>query len=189
MKILEESAGRLFSQRATLHISCPEVFNEGVVAALGTFIFTIVIPGTVTVLVPHKILASNFKLVAVEIGAFRSLGWLPMTCGLMMYLWCAWDFTFSGRGTPAPIAPLKKLVVQGLYKYVRNPMYVGVALILLGEAVLFESVELFLYAVVVLAAFHTFVVFYEEPTLRRQFTDLYAKYCRSVPRWIPKVRL
>jgi protein-S-isoprenylcysteine O-methyltransferase Ste14 len=100
-------------------------------------------------------------------------------------LWCAWDFTFAGRGTPAPIDPPKELVVQGLYRYVRNPMYVGILSILLGEALLFASWSLFGYAAVVFILFFLFVVLYEEPILMRKFGESYLQYCKNVPRWIP----
>ena len=113
------------------------------------------------------------------------MGLPPVLLGAVTYLWCAWDFTFTGRGTPAPIDPPKELVVKGLYRYVRNPMYVGITLILLGEAVLFESAVLFLYAGLLLVWFQLFIVYYEEPTLRRLFGASYESYCKSVSRWIP----
>ena len=115
--------------------------------ALGTIIFSILVPGTWTVLIPYLLIASNFELFPIEIGPLRFLGLFPITVGIAFYLWCAWGFTFLGKGTPAPIAPPKTLVIKGLYRHVRNPMYVGVLLILFGEALLFESATLFLYAV------------------------------------------
>jgi protein-S-isoprenylcysteine O-methyltransferase Ste14 len=105
--------------------------------------------------------------------------------GASIYLWCAWDFTFAGRGTPAPIDPPKELVVRGLYRYVRNPMYVGVVSILFGEALFFESRILFEYAVIVFIFFYLFVVLYEEPILMKKFGESYRNYCRVIPRWIP----
>jgi protein-S-isoprenylcysteine O-methyltransferase Ste14 len=156
--------------------------------ALGTIIFSILVPGTWTVLVPYLLIASNFELFPIEIGPFRFLGLIPIIVGITSYLLCAWGFTFLGKGTPAPIAPPKNLVIKGLYRHVRNPMYVGVLLILFGEAVLCESVTLFFYAVLVFGVFHTTIVYYEEPTLRRKFTDSYKRYCNSVPRWIPRLR-
>lgn len=100
-----------------------------------------------------------------------------MLLGASIYFWCAWDFTFAGRGTPAPIDPPKKLVVRGLYRYVRNPMYVGVFSILLGEALFFESQRLLVYAAVVFFFFYLFVILYEEPILRQKFGESYQKYC------------
>ena len=91
-----------------------------------------------------------------------------------------------GLGTPAPIAPTRFLVTTALHRRVRNPMYIGVALVILGEAALFRSLHLVLYAAVMLGTAHLFVIFYEEPTLRRQFGKSYDEYFGSVPRWIPK---
>ena len=153
-------------------------------AVLKTLIFTVLVPGTVTVLVPYLLLSSGFELFSIEIGIFRFLGFVPMLLGTWMYLSCAWDFTVVGEGTPAPIDPPKELVVRGLYRFVRNPMYVGVALVLFGGAVLFQSGMLFVYAALVLLGFHLFVVYYEEPTLRRKFGESYEQYCRRVPRWV-----
>ena len=156
-------------------------------AVLKTLIFTVLVPGTVTVLVPYLLLSSGFELFSIEISIFRFLGLVPILLGTLMYLSCAWDFTFVGKGTPAPIDPPKELVVRGLYRFVRNPMYAGVALVLFGEAVLFQSGMLFVYAALVLLGFHLFVVCYEEPTLRRKFGESYEQYCRRVPRWVPGV--
>ena len=130
--------------------------------ALKTLLFTILVPGTVTVLIPYLLLSSGIQQwFPVKFGVVRFLGPVPMLMGILIYLRCAWDFTFTGRGTPAPIDPPKELVVKGLYRYVRNPMYVGVLLILLGEALLFESVVVLLYALLLLSASHLFVIFYE----------------------------
>jgi protein-S-isoprenylcysteine O-methyltransferase Ste14 len=93
-----------------------------------------------------------------------------------------------GLGTPAPIAPTKFLVVSGLHRYVRNPMYIGVWLVILGEATLFHSLVLVAWAAFFCVPVHAFVIFYEEPTLRRQFGESYEEYRRSVPRWIPRFR-
>ena len=155
--------------------------------ALKTLLFTILVPGTVTVLVPYLLLSWGVQIFSFEVGPIRFLGLLPILMGAVTYLWCAWDFTFTGRGTPAPIDPPKELVVKGLYRYVRNPMYVGITLILLGEALLFEAAVLFLYAGLLLVCAHLFIVYYEEPTLRRLFEASYESYCKSVSRWIPRL--
>jgi protein-S-isoprenylcysteine O-methyltransferase Ste14 len=106
--------------------------------------------------------------------------------GAAIYFWCAWDFTFAGKGTPAPIYPPKELVATGLYRYVRNPMYAGILTLLLGEALFFASWRLLEYAGFVFLAFHLFVTLYEEPALRQKFGDSYKRYCATVSRWIPK---
>ena len=97
-------------------------------------------------------------------------------------------FALQGLGTPAPVAPPKHLVVTGLYRRVRNPMYVGVLAAVSGQALLFGSVRLLEYALLLGLAVHSFVFFYEEPTLRKQFGEEYERYRASVPRWIPRLR-
>ena len=151
---------------------------------LKTIIFTFLVPGSVTVLIPYWLLSSP-SASPMQLGVFRYFGVLPILIGAAIYLWCAWDFTFAGRGTPAPIDAPKELVVRGLYRYVRNPMYVGVTSILLGEALLFASPRLFAFAGAMFISFFFFVVVYEEPTLREKFGESYRQYCRNVPRWIP----
>jgi protein-S-isoprenylcysteine O-methyltransferase Ste14 len=154
---------------------------------LKTLLFTVFVPASVTIYLPYLILSSPSALPPLPIGIFRYIGLPLMLLGASIYFWCAWDFTFAGRGTPAPIDPPKELVVRGLYRYVRNPMYVGVLLILLGEALFFASWRLLGYAGLVFLAFNLFILLYEEPTLRRQFGESYRRYCASVPRWIPSL--
>ncbi len=155
--------------------------------ALKTLIFTVLVPGTVTVYIPYLLLSSANAAQRLQLGVFRYFGVILILIGAAVYLRCAWDFTFTGQGTPAPIDPPKELVVRGLYRYVRNPMYVGVVTLLLGEAVLFGSRALFVYAAVVFVIFHLFVALYEEPVLRRKFGESYLNYCATVARWIPSL--
>ena len=153
-----------------------------------TLVFTVIVPGTVAVYLPRRILLSRTAADLLPLQALRSVGVLFAAAGALAYLWCAWDFATAGRGTPAPIDPPKELVARGLYRRVRNPMYVGIALLLLGEALFFRSRALLFYAGAVFLFFHLFVVFYEEPALRRQFGAEYEAYCSNVPRWIPRIR-
>ena len=153
--------------------------------ALKTLIFTVLIPGTVTVILPYWLRRSALELYPVGESNWRYAGLAPMAMGIAIYFWCAWDFIFTGRGTPAPIDPPKELVVRGLYRYTRNPMYVGIFSILVGEAILFHSSTLLLYALLVLLGFHLWTMYYEEPILRKTFGDSYAHYCARVPRWMP----
>ena len=138
-------------------------------------------PGTVAVYVPLFLFphAAPDSLVRWVIAAML---WLA---GGSIYLWCLWDFATFGRGTPAPIDPPRELVVRGLYRYSRNPMYIGVILILLGEALFFQSGRLLLYAGLFFGAANIFVVGYEEQRLRTKFGKAYEYYCRDVGRWVP----
>jgi protein-S-isoprenylcysteine O-methyltransferase Ste14 len=152
---------------------------------LRSVFFTVVVPGTVTVLIPYLIVSGGR---AAMPGGWRTMQYLavaPIVAGAGILLRCIWDFARVGRGTLAPVDPPKELVVQGLYRYVRNPMYLGVLILLLGEATLFESVVLLQYAVGWLVVIHLVVVLYEEPTLRYRFGESYEGYCRTVRRWIP----
>jgi protein-S-isoprenylcysteine O-methyltransferase Ste14 len=103
-------------------------------------------------------------------------------------LWSFWNFLHEGRGTPAPIDPPKELVVAGFYRYVRNPMYVAVLAIILAHFLWLGYWNLLIYALFVFVAFHTFVTFYEEPTLKRTFGAAYEDYVKRVPRWFPRFK-
>lgn len=103
-----------------------------------------------------------------------------------MVLWSFWNFIFNGHGTPAPIDPPKELVAVGFYKYVRNPMYVGVLLMLFSEFLWLGYWYLLAYAFFFFFACHSFVTLYEERTLRKKFGRAYENYLKTVPRWVPR---
>jgi protein-S-isoprenylcysteine O-methyltransferase Ste14 len=146
---------------------------------LRTLIFTVIAPGTVTIVVPFLLL--SWTGTAVE---RNPIGVVVILLGIAVYIWCAWNFVTRGKGTPDPGQPPTQLVVSGLYRYTRNPMYVGLLLILLGEALFFGSLALLIYPLVMLLIVHVRVITYEEPELRRTFGEVYEAYVRSVPRWI-----
>ncbi len=153
--------------------------------ALKTLIFTILVPGTVAFVVPWLLLQQSGGLVFM----FPSLwlaGFLPLLLGVGLYLWCAGAFTFIGKGTPAPIDAPKFLVKEGPYQWVRNPMYLAVLSIVIGQAILFRSFLLVGYALLVGLVVHLFVVLVEEPSLRHQFGESYESYLRTVPRWLAR---
>lgn len=153
---------------------------------LRTFIFTIIVPGFWTVLVPYWVVGRRARF---DLRGAGLAGCGLIFAGAALYLICAfWGFALRGKGTPAPIDPPKRLVVEGPYRVVRNPMYWGVASVMLGEALLFRSEALAEIAVVFFASTMLFVLFYEEPALRRAFGAEYEQYCRQVPRWIPRFR-
>ena len=159
------------------------MFNSSMRLFLKSALFAILLPGTVTVLVPCLILSRRH--IAIPSQPLCLVALLPMIVGISVLLRCIWDFAVSGRGTLAPVDPPKDLVVRGFYRYVRNPMYVGVLLILFSETWLFSSRMLLLYAVGAFVTVHAFVLLYEEPHLRRRFGDPYVRYCRKVNRWLP----
>lgn len=121
-------------------------------------------------------------------GGWHLLGWLLMVVGFGLALWCVWEFAWTGRGTPAPFDPPRVLVVKGLYRYVRNPMYVGTALGMVGLWMLIGQANraALWYAVGIIVACNTFILVYEEPVLRSMFGRDYEEYCRKVGRWWPK---
>ncbi len=151
---------------------------------LKTLLFTLVVPGTVAGLLPYLFLVHGRILPPLPLGPFRYAGVVLLMLGVLIYLWCAAEFTFRGYGTPSPTDPPRELVVTGLYRYSRNPMYVGVASTLFGTALFFESAEVLLYATLVLLGFHLRVIFYEEPTLERSFGASFRRYRQEVPRWL-----
>ncbi len=151
---------------------------------IGAAIFTVLIPGSVTVFLPYYILDRSVP----EIGAWGPLQLIAaaiLVVGAGIYFRCLWDFVIVGRGLPSPVDHPKKLVVCGLYRYVRNPMYVGVLLVLIGEVLLLRSIVLIWYALAVLALVHVYILVYEERYLQYRFGQSYTEYRKEVRRWIP----
>jgi protein-S-isoprenylcysteine O-methyltransferase Ste14 len=146
----------------------------------------VLIPGTVTVVIPWFIASGQHGAGRISGHPISWLGLLPIGAGTAVLFRCIWDFAVAGRGTLAPVDPPTQLVVRALYRYVRNPMYVGVLSILMGEAWLLASSALLIYATAVLVCVHSFVVLYEEPALRRQFGESFEQYACNVHRWWPR---
>jgi protein-S-isoprenylcysteine O-methyltransferase Ste14 len=160
--------------------------NSTVSAIAKTLLFTVLVPGNVAGYVPWRLRGHAASVT----GAEEWMALAIVAIGIAIYLYTAfWGFALVGGGTPAPIAPTKILVVKGLHGFVRNPMYIGVALVIGGQALLFHSWRIAIYMACMLVTAHLFVIFYEEPTLRKQFGEEYERYRASVPRWIPNLRL
>jgi protein-S-isoprenylcysteine O-methyltransferase Ste14 len=151
--------------------------------AIRSLLFVILIPGTVAGYIPLRILRASGRWFIPGVSAASVLAGCLILLGAAVLLRCVWDFLVAGRGTLAPIDPPRHLVVRGLYRYTRNPMYNGVLAVLVGEAWLFRSTALLLYAVVIFTMFHLFVVLYEEPALESRFGESYRAYRAAVPRW------
>lgn len=132
----------------------------------------------------------GFHVDTTGVARWRWIAAVPSVAGFAVALRCVWDFGWTGRGTPAPIVPPKKLVVVGFYRYVRNPMYAGFFTGWAGLWVVFGRASLSAILIVAAAVLGTtlFVQFYEEPTLRRKFGADYEEYCRNVRRWMPRLR-
>ncbi|HUI92759.1 MAG TPA: isoprenylcysteine carboxylmethyltransferase family protein [Chitinivibrionales bacterium] len=153
--------------------------------AIKSFLFLIFAAGLGAGYVPFALLPKSPQ---IETGIFAFLAFPLWIIGAVTVLWCFWEFTFKGRGTPAPVDPPKKLVVTGVYRQVRNPIYLGVLTIFIGYFFWFKSIWLLGYAAAAFVAFHLFITLYKEPKLKKKFGEAYEKYCKSVPRWIPKMR-
>jgi protein-S-isoprenylcysteine O-methyltransferase Ste14 len=155
-------------------------------AAAGTAVFLLLAPGVVAGLIPWLI--TNWEL--EDPSSFwlpvRVAGAVLLTAGVGVLLHAFVRFVVEGLGTPAPVARTQRLVVGGLYRYVRNPMYLAVLAAIIGQALVFGQLELVAYATLVAVAFVAFVHWYEEPTLRRQFGEEYEAYRQAVPAWLPR---
>lgn len=156
-------------------------------ALLGSALFLVIAPGTVSGLGPWWI--SRWRMQPPFLGfyGFRVVGAFLIALGLPVLLDSFARFALQGLGTPAPVAPPKNLVVTGLYRYVRNPMYVAVVSIVIGQGMLLGSIRILEYGAIVWLGFHLWVLAYEEPTLRATFGAQYDEFCANVGRWIPRL--
>ena len=145
-------------------------------------VFTIVVPGLGAVLAPWWILTSHGGSATVAAWAAVPV----IAAGAALYAWCVWNFAAVGDGTPGLWDAPRRVVATGPYRWVRNPIYLAALLVVLGEAWLFMSPPLLVYAAAMAVFCHLFVTGYEERKLSRQFGDSYLEYRRTVPRWIPR---
>jgi protein-S-isoprenylcysteine O-methyltransferase Ste14 len=155
-------------------------------AAAGSLVFLVLAPGAVAVLVPWLLTGWEVRKPLPYWAPLRVVGAILIAAGVPVLLHAFWRFVVEGFGTPAPIAAPERLVVGGLYRYVRNPMYVALVSILVGEALLLGQPVLLVWAATFLLATFSFVHWYEEPTLRSRFGERYEAYRRAVPGWWPR---
>lgn len=151
--------------------------------AFRSLFFLILIPGTVAGYIPWRILRASGRFFVPSISVASVLAGCLTLLGAYVLLRCVWDFLVAGRGTLAPVEPPKRLVVRGLYRFTRNPMYNGVLAVLAGEAWLFRNTTLLQYGALMFLLFHLVVVIYEEHTLDSRFGESYHVYRAAVPRW------
>lgn len=149
---------------------------------LRNLVFTVLQPGLVAVVIPYYILGGEINL-ETPWQTHTYGGIIVFAIGLIVMLRCIIQFAFEGKGTLSPIDPTKRLVVRGLYRYSRNPMYVGVMMILIGEAIVTQSATLWIYLAIIFLAFNLFIMLHEEPRLRKVFGEEYLLYCEKVRRW------
>lgn len=153
-------------------------------AAVGSLVFLLLAPGIVVGVVPWLLTGWNVG----DAFRLRIGGWMLIVAGLALLVHAYARFVVEGIGTPAPIAPPERLVVGGAYRYVRNPIYVALVLIIVGQELVLGRLVLLVYAVAVAATAAGFVRWYEEPTLSRRYGAAYDAYRRAVPAWIPRLR-
>jgi protein-S-isoprenylcysteine O-methyltransferase Ste14 len=160
---------------------------DRVKAAIGSAVFFLVAPGIVAGFIPWSITGWQRSAASATWWPALLLGAVLVIAGLALLIDCFVRFAWQGVGTPAPVAPTRHLVVTGAYRYVRNPMYVAVVAIILGQVLLFGSMPLLVYGALAWLATHIFVLAYEEPTLRQTYGAEYEAFTAAVPRWIPRL--
>jgi protein-S-isoprenylcysteine O-methyltransferase Ste14 len=153
----------------------------------GSILFFFLAPGTVAGVLPWLISGWTFEPPFLGNDATRFIGAALIFASLDLVMDSFARFAITGKGTPAPTNPTRDLVINGFYRHVRNPMYVAVLGIILGQAILFGSERVLVYGALMWVVFHAFVVLYEEPTLAKSFPEAYRAYRANVPRWIPRV--
>ena len=148
-------------------------------------LFTILQPGIVAVLIPFWLSGKSISAVFEQPFAwYHFLGFLIFAAGSAIVLICIASFAIRGKGTLSPADPTKKLVVSGLYRFSRNPMYVGVTMMMAGECTFFQSYTVVAYALLIFISFNLFIVFFEEPRLQDDFGNEYKEYTKKVGRWL-----
>jgi len=172
--------------RLTRGICLHEDMIRKVWAIVGSAVFLVIAPGFVAGLVPWWISHWRFETPFFGMPLLRYAGGILVMLGVIGLLDSFVRFAVQGLGTPAPVFPTRHLVVSGLYRYVRNPMYLAVVSTILGQGLAFGNVTLLEYGGLVWLLFHLFVLVYEEPTLRASFGSEYKLFCAEVPRWIPR---
>ena len=161
--------------------------SETLLALVGTLIFLFLLLPIFLICIPYAIFSASKHVFHTDIAQFQYVGLILIVLGVIIYLWCSSSFVFSGKGTPIPFTPTKKLVITGLYRLVRNPLYIAGSFVLVGEALLFQSLGIFIYFLIMFGIFNVHVLM-EETFLTEKFGSTYERYRQSVPRWIPRLK-
>ena len=161
--------------------------SETLSAFVGTLFFLLLLLPIFYVGIPYVILSASGHVFIFSIGVFQVLGILFIVLGVVVLIWCSTNFILHAKGTPIPFSPTKKLIVTGLYRIVRNPIYIAGLFLLIGEAFLFQSYGIFTYSLIMCGIFHVHVLM-EETHLKGEFGEAYEQYRRAVPRWIPHLK-
>ena len=156
-------------------------------ALLGSLLFFMLAPGTIAGLIPYWFTQWRWPEPFAGWEILAAMGAALIVFGAIVLVECFLRFAWIGLGTPAPVAPTESLIVSGFYRHVRNPMYVAVTSLVIGQALVFARPGLAVYAAIVWLSFHVFVLSYEEPTLRTRYGESYDAYVRAVPRWFPRM--
>jgi protein-S-isoprenylcysteine O-methyltransferase Ste14 len=151
-----------------------------------TILYMGVMHGFFTFYFPYRLALANRSL--FDLGILHYLAFPLWLIGALVIVWCSIDIIRRGRGTPAHLNPPKQLVIIGLYRFVRNPIYLGALMVQLGHILWFGSGLLIFYFLFFMVAYHILIVFIEEPVLRKAFGAAYDEYTKIVPRWIPRLR-
>jgi len=149
------------------------------------FTYATLFIGLLLIYIPACLMTWSGIVYPESVGRHQIAGMTIGTIGGLIALWCVFTFVTIGLGTPAPFDPPRRLVIQGPYRFVRNPMYIGAVLALVGAAIFYESLSILAYAVLFFITAHIFVALYEEPTLRKNFGQAYDAYQNKVRRWWP----
>ena len=160
-------------------------FSKKFLAFVGTLIYLFLLVPFFIIWIPYEILSASGHDIEFTNGVFQHVGLVLIALGVVAYIWCSGSFVFYAKGTPIPFTPTKELVVTGLYKYVRNFLYIAGMLVLLGETLLFLSKGMFIYTLIMFGVFNIHVLM-EENHLEDTFGKKYEQYRKDVPRWIPR---
>jgi protein-S-isoprenylcysteine O-methyltransferase Ste14 len=160
--------------------------SETITALISTLAFMLLLIPIFYIWIPYEIISSRYAY-SVNIGALRYFGICFIVPGIIIGILCSIGFVVQGKGSPIPFSETKELVVTGIYRYVRNPLYIAGSSALIGEAILFQSLGLLIYFIIMFGFFY-FQALMEETHLEREFGETYNDYRKSVPRWIPNLR-